>query len=90
MAFEELKYKPGDKFIIEIEKAPDYEWNSDYRGTTGVVMDEKFLDGLERYDESAIVRKAIQRRIEEIEAMIVAWEKEHDALCDVIREDDKP
>lgn len=87
-AMKELKYKPGDKFIIEIEKAPDYDWNSDYRGTTGVVMDEKFLDGLERYDEAKIVRKAIQRRIDKLTAMVTAFEKERDALCEYINRKD--
>ena len=88
----EPKYKPGDKFIVEITEGPERYCPDDclYFDMQGHTFTERFFDSLKRYDEAAIVRQAIQRRIEEIEAMIVAWEKERDALCEVICEGDNP
>lgn len=88
----EPKYKPGDKFIVEITEGPERYGPDDclYFDMQGHTFTESFLDSLKRYDEAAIVRQAIQRRIDELTEMVIAFEKERDALCDAIREGDKP
>ena len=83
----EPRYKAGDKFIIEVES-----WdcqNADYIVAGSLRIPQWGLDRLERYDETEITRRVIERRIEELRKQIEAFERERDAICDVIRNMDK-
>lgn len=83
----EPKYKVGDKFIFTIDAVDDSSGDVIYI-TNGLTFTQRALDAVERYDEAKVVRKAIQRRIDELMAMVVAFEKERDALCDYINRKD--
>lgn len=83
----EPKYKVGDKFVFTIEEVDKASGVWIYR-TNGLAFTQSSLDAVERYDEAKIVRGAIQRRIDELTAMVVAFEKERDVLCDYMNRKD--
>lgn len=84
---EEPKYKVGDKFIFTIDAVDEALGGVIYK-TNGLAFTQLALDSVERYDEAKIVRKAIQRRIDELMAMVVAFEKERDELCEYMNRED--
>ncbi len=81
------KYKVGDKFIFTIDEVDEASGVWIYRAN-GLTFTQLALDSVERYDEAKIVRKAIQRRIDELMAMVVAFEKERDVLCEYMNRKD--
>lgn len=83
----EAKYKVGDKFIFTIDKVDEALGGVIYKAN-GLSFTQYALDAVERFDEAKIVRKAIQRRIDELMAMVVAFEKERDALCEYMNRKD--
>lgn len=83
----EPKYKVGDKFIFTIDAVVDSSGVEIYKAK-GLTFTQHALDALERYDEAEIVRSAVQRRIDELTAMVAAFEKERDALCECINRKD--
>lgn len=83
----EPKYKVGDKFIFTIDAVDEAFGGVTYKAN-GLTFTQYALDAVERYDEAKIVRGAIQRRIDELMAMVVAYEKERDALCEYINRKD--
>lgn len=83
----EPKYEVGDKFIFEIEEVDDSSGITYYEAN-GYTFTEEVLSRVKQYDEAKIVREAIQRRIDELTAMVVAFEKERDALCEYINRKD--
>ena len=83
----EPKYKVGDKFIIEVNSWDGF--NEDYIVAETLRIPQLGLDRLERYDEAEITRRFIERRIEKLRKQIEAFERERDAICDVIRNMDK-
>ena len=83
----EPKYKVGDKFIFTIDAVDEAFGSATYKAN-GLTFTQYALDAVERYDEAKVVREAIQRRIDELMAMVVAFEKERDALCEYINRKD--
>jgi hypothetical protein len=83
----EPKYKPGDKFILEIDTVDEALGGVVY-SAQDLRLSEWSLSKLKRYDEAKVVREAIQRRIDELMAMVGAFEKERDALCEYINRKD--
>lgn len=79
----EPKYKAGDKFIVTIDAIDTAFGGTTYKAN-GLSFTTHAVEALEPYDEAEIVRGAIQRRIDELTAMVVAFEKERDALCDMM------
>lgn len=83
----EAKYKVGDKFIFTIDAVDEAFGGVTYKAN-GLSFTQYALDAVERYDEAKIVREAIQRRIDELMAMVVAFEKERDVLCEYMNRKD--
>lgn len=81
------KYKPGEKFVIEIAKEynPTVGSGALYRikGFNALMFDDYGLDKLEKYAEPPEeVKDAVQKRITELTAQIMSLEAERGNLCD--------
>ena len=83
----EPKYKVGDKFIVTIDAIDTAFGGMTYK-VNGLTFTSHAIEALEPYDEAEIVRMAIQRRIDELTAMVVAFEKERDELCEYMNRED--
>lgn len=84
----EPKYKVGDKFIFTIDAVDEAFGYVTYKAN-GLTFTQYALDAVERYDDAEITRRFIERRIEKLRKQIEAFERERDAICDVIRNMDK-
>lgn len=84
----EPMYKVGDKFVLTIDAVDESFGGVTYKAN-GLTFTPAALDRLERYDETEITRHVIERRIEELRKQIEAFERERDAICDVIRNMDR-
>lgn len=96
------KYKPGDKFVIEIANEYHHTAGSGafvgsdslyrIRGFNALMFDDYGLDKLEKYvGPPKEVKDAVQERIAELTAKIMSLEAERDNLCDYRNEiEDRP
>lgn len=81
-------YKVGDKLVLTIDAVDESFGGVTYKAN-GLTFSPAALERLERYDEAEITRRVIERRIEKLRKQIEAFERERDAICDVIRNMDR-